>query len=98
LIKGAISSARSVAIGAVKFGKGEGRKYQKYQNTTNRIIAIAIKERNLQNGMLIKVIYFSTEFLKLFENVGFTTTHTDTDTDSWCTCNVFTKPESIDAF
>jgi hypothetical protein len=44
----------------------------------NRIIAITIKEHNLQNRMLIKVIYFPTEFLKLFENTGFTTTHTDT--------------------
>ena len=46
--------------------------------------------------MLIKVIYFPTEFLKLFENIGFATT--PTDTYSWCTSNVFTKPESTDAF
>ena len=46
--------------------------------------------------MLIKVIYFATEFLKLFENIGFTPTHTDTY--NWCTSNVFTKPESTNAF
>jgi hypothetical protein len=44
----------------------------------NTIISITIKEHNLQNRMLIKVIYFATEFLKLFENIGFTPTHTDT--------------------
>jgi len=44
--------------------------------------------------MLIKVIYFPTEFLKLFENTGFT----HADTYSWCTSNVFTKPESTNAF